>query len=562
MAYLDLDKIINISWGGGWTYPDGTPYPVLNQSIWLFNKPNAWDTDSQGWFGLLNSSNNDINAENQNFQDQFALSIMQWTWPLSSRVKSYDFSTNISTIDGGRVVAGLYLKPETVSQNILRFNSTNPWEITTATICSNSVPMVNLTYDKWYIATSPSWNKFLVYWTKNVWEWWDSYIYSIPLDLNLNVSWVAIQRVVENQENGNSKFNATNVIAAIWEYVRVITNWWDLTSNTSAVSKWQIYSIADDWTLTIVDSQTFASGSTPYNTSDWWNHIYGVVWSYTDWATCWVRNQITIRGRETNGTYHWVNIWKYIKVDLTNTWTFTYTDITWLPSEISVDARGVPVYYDWTNDLIYWIYSTKDIYSIDNSGTIVNVWQAFDWEAFYSSVNLSWSISKLTDHTNRVTANDSLLDIFWENADWTRTILYKNIINAYEIDWSITSDAWYKSLFINNDANNSTISLNDNLWITLNVNSSPINREIKGWINFSSWKIEFTDFSALPTLNSPSVELELSTTNVNSRDIKMWFNLTWWDYSAPTGSNDLSWNATTAWSAWSNATYLNLTLST
>lgn len=57
MAMLDLDKIINITtWGGGGggIYPWGdnpVPYPVVQQKIGVFNKPNAWDVDSNGLSG-------------------------------------------------------------------------------------------------------------------------------------------------------------------------------------------------------------------------------------------------------------------------------------------------------------------------------------------------------------------------------------------------------------------------------------------------------------------------------------------------------------------------------
>ena len=79
-------------------------------------------------------------------------------------------------------------------------------------------------------------------------------------------------------------------------------------------------------------------------------------------------------------------------------------------------------------------------------------------------------------------------------------------------------------------------------------------------MNHTYANIQFIDFSAVPALASADVEIELSTTNPNNRDIKMWFNLTGGNYTAPTGSNNLSWNQTTPRTSWTDSTYLNLTL--
>jgi hypothetical protein len=57
----------------------------------------------------------------------------------------------------------------------------------------------------------------------------------------------------------------------------------------------------------------------------------------------------------------------------------------------------------------------------------------------------------------------------------------------------------------------------------------------------------------------------LSTLNTTARNLKLWFGITGWNYATPTlpSNNGMSaGNATTARTAWSDASYIDLTLST
>jgi hypothetical protein len=105
-------------------YPNGddpAPYPVLAQSVGIFNKPDAWDVDSNGWFGLLNNSNNAINAQNNNWNTQMAVAVDSGIGSLSTHVKSFDFSTTIAQIDNGQIKWSLF-KNTTSYNNIITLN--------------------------------------------------------------------------------------------------------------------------------------------------------------------------------------------------------------------------------------------------------------------------------------------------------------------------------------------------------------------------------------------------------------------------------------------------------
>jgi len=99
MAYVDLDKVINVTTGGGGVYPGDIPYPILWYELWLFAAKDV--SVSSDWnFWLMKSTNEAIISSNITYR-----SVMNGLSSLSesTTVKSFDFSTNIKSITGGRI---------------------------------------------------------------------------------------------------------------------------------------------------------------------------------------------------------------------------------------------------------------------------------------------------------------------------------------------------------------------------------------------------------------------------------------------------------------------------
>lgn len=513
MAYVDLDKIINVSGWGGSVYPGGddpAPYPVLTQSIGIFNKPDARDGDSNGWFGLLNNSNNAINAQNNNWNTQMAVATAIWTGALSTHVKSFDFSTTIAQIDSGKIKWALF-KNTTVYDTLVTFNE---WTKKLKKISPSAVQITGQT--AWsHIITSWG-NRFLLAWG-NI----------FPLDADNNVTWAATGTY-------------------LWQVVSTVGN----TVRTLQVSlpsindvTWHIYTIDATWVATEINNVlVYDWSSTAYGTSvRWWYQLdnticHTLIWHYT--GTGWDQDLL----------------WEYITIDLTNTTTFTFTVISdWRMPYNLYGSWTNHVWYDWVG-LIFAASDTfwNTLIRRATSAWVENLW-TYHGEA---SMWKTWSLTYWTDKTTTISASSTKLNILWTNVGW-ENIAPAWISWLYEMTWALSQDDCLIWAIISD----SYIPFweDDPLEITINW------IDITGYDNaiFVAWANKTVTLTT-KTIWDVYIDAKISTPNFGGRDLCIALWATWWTYATPTlpANNGMtSGSATTPRVAGTDASYINLTLS-
>lgn len=512
MAYVDLDKVINVNWGGGWIYPD-VPYPVLNQRIGIFNKPDARDTDSNGWFGLLGNSVAGICQQNYNFNQQIALAVDSWVGALSTRVKSYDFSTDIDKIDGGAIKWGIFSR----GTNFFNINETSK-KIKDVYSADQTISLSSST-KKWFIVTSWG-NRFLL-----------TALNSYSLDSNNII-----------QSSTPTWTYLWQVLAVVWNTVWTTSIDTDVTTNTLV---WRIYTVDSAWSFTLIDSQVmvtqnFASWSYPkiYNKEQcqWDNTIAYIVYNFL--ANFW-------------GMWYLWKAWA-LSVDLSNTWTFTSTSVYQDTSWTTIGATLAPVCWydtwvlyvgDWDVYRITWAWKSASLWTY--VGTINDI---------SSKAN---SVSLLTTLTDNIITQSTKLTIKWTDVWWDSiTTIYDKVCFVYEPTGTQSQDDSFVGIL----TNLTTIWETDTL--TLSINSTLVETIENVLYNNWYWKT-FT----LPQiiLGTPAVEVQLDYANTLGNDLKLWIGITGWTYATPTlpANNGMSaWNQTTARTAGSDASYIDLTLST
>lgn len=522
MAYVDLDKIINVTWwGGGWVYPD-VPYPVLSQRIGIFNKPDAWDTDSNGWFGLLWNSVNGICGQNYNFNAQMAIAMDTGIGLLSTRVKSYDFSTDIYKIDSGILKRALF--EPTYKDKCFDIDDAT-WEITAMEESLNTTTIItwSLPSQKWYIATSAWGNKFLIYQKELTWETpvtWT--IASVPLDADNNIIAGTINTATKTLWSDPN----LAVIAVKWQYIWCVCgtfNSWD--------PQWMIYTISDAWVMTEV-AWSSASVITSRTTSG--SKYFDTVGSYISWDNCYVliKNWAWLNHRTSQA-----------RIDLSNTTIFTasdkYTNQVFDFSNVGFDGSNI-LYTNWST--LYsitsgWVITT--LYTaIDNAGIIRFRNSAIVYQDEQSNflVKSNWCTNYKTKSWLGGTYTHMILAYEMtgtnEESDITALVKIYSLYGAsYAVDWLE---------FLVNWSTPTTIA-NSCLW---------------KYCTMLLWNV---------VLATPSIELAISLTNTLWRDLKLWIGITWWTYATPTlpSNNGMAtWSATTARTAGSDASYIDLTLST
>lgn len=509
MAYVDLDKIINVTgWGGGTIYPD-VPYPVLNQRIGIFNKPNARDTDSNGWFGLLGNSAAGICQQNYNFNQQIAIAVDSWVSALSTRIKSYDFSTDIDKIDGGAIKWGIFSR----GTNFFNINETSKKVKDISTPDSDlSISLWSSTKKSWIVT---SWgNRFLLTWGN---------IFPIDADnklLSATPTWTYLWEI----------------LAVVWSHIRTIWFdswlWWYFQSVL-----WTLYSINSSWVSSSVStiSLTWSGG---------WFHVENRIWVWYQQSNTIAYYLVQIN---TNSWEHTWWEWYYKSVDLTNTTTFTTTTIydTWYFSNTIRDI----CWYDWT-----WLLflDGTDIKRITWAWVSASLW-TYLWTTNDICAKTS-SLALLTDSSWNISTQSTKLNILWTDVWWDSvSSIYDNVSFLYEPTGTLSQDDSFVGIL----TNLTTIWETDTL--TLSINSTLVETIENVLYNNWYWKT-FT----LPQiiLGTSAVEVQLDYVNTLGNDLKLWFGITGWTYATPTSNNGMSGNQTTARTAGSDASYIDLTLST
>lgn len=539
MSYVDLDKVINVTgWGGGTVYPD-VPYPVLNQRIGIFSKPNAWDTDSNGWFGLLNSDVSSICSQNYNFNQQIAVAVDSGVSALSTRVKSYDFSIDIDKVDSGQVLFWLMHAPSlntfSIDESLKVIDS---WYISWQNISANKYNR------KAFIITSGA-NRYLLL---STWPTIEVY----PVDVNNKITWASVESITYSY-SGTYATEWIMPIAVVGNYIRCVDNSHISSSNTADVhSEWLLFSIASNGAATLIDNKSLLSQNS------WWNSTHSIWFNSASYqydnTICYLFVHDGV-----NGLSSWIrDADLYCSIDLTNTSTFTLTTIytTSTFSGWSLNDRDlIAGWYDGTGMLVV---NGTSIYRRTATGKSASLW-TYIWTQ-YDQISKKNTLTYYTVGANNISTNATYMNILGSYIWWdTLSAVYNNMVFVYEPLSAQSEDDSFVCCMTN------LTPFAD--WDSVDVN---INSTFNNTYDLSN-KL-YNQYSVvgkvIPLLTQaiavPSVEIEVVYTNTLWNDLKLWFWITWWTYATPTlpSNNWLSGNATTARTAGSSASYIDLTLST
>ena len=498
MAYVDLDKIINIESGGWVVYPSGddpAPYPVLTQSIGIFNKPDAWDWDSNGWFWLLNNTNNAINAQNNNWNTQMALAVESWVGALSSRIKSFDFSADIKQIDSGQIKYGIF--QESVTQNI-NINTVNK----TMEFAAKQDIIVNS--DIW-VATV-DWVRYGIVWNK---------VYTIDSNNKLWTLLTTIEWLSGNDSTGTIK-------GVVWDKIGIL---W------SSGGYWRMRTVQLlPWWATFTELWK-SSGSYPDRAFQWsyqyWDKVY--AYFYNTWSSnssmFVVEYDLITYTSATN--YLWHNTQYYGKVSIWFDGTNHYS--MWNRSQ------DFQVWWRWlrnlnTNDFVVWwgdrgnvLYQgdpTKLINRDTNISFKSNDFVNILWTNYQTIGNIT--IYKILEPTWANIQDDAIVGIILAPnikfySDWQSAQL--------KINWQVVAN--YSDMLITTDIYSTTLPI-------LQINSPYIEVELSKigdlWV---SQKLAL--WATWGTYDTPTL---------------------------PVNNGMSSGDATTPRVPWGDASYINLTLST
>lgn len=608
MAMLDLDKVINItSWGGGgglypgWDMP--VPYPIVQQKLGLFNKPNAWDTDSNGWFGLLGSSNNAINSQNQNFNTQMAVAPVSGTGALSTRVKSYDFSSTIEKVDGW-VIKYWAFSNDAVSNIYNQSDFAWPFSLSTFDINNNeiashtnsdSISFNTTAYIWWSIPDNST------YWLQASRKIWkistNDWIYYAHIDNGLNNSNVYNTLNLYKEVAGEISTTATISHAItyststwyerrwaaeiIWVHTDKIYVW---IAGSSDSSDWKaevrviLYEIDLSMSINELDNIriwfTQAATGDGVRDSNWWISSYisnGFIYMMAFWrASIFYSNRIrAMYAALAKITLDWNNIISH---------TIIYDEHATAYDDI---RPSVPMawqffwyrnwYFDETSQKYYYIWETNKIYEVDSWGIVdtTDVYYMTDW-AYYS---LYSDVTKLSIGTDNVWLNNNILKIWGVDANglfgslreksW---ILFSPNASSYQDDWVVWFVLW--TVTQTDDAPDEVISklkINwvDVVWSEAILFPAQTGNRINALPILNQTQLKSINIQQ-QTINNPSVEVELYSDNNRGFDYKLALGVTGWNYAVPTlpANNGLTGNATTPWATTANATYIDLSLTT
>lgn len=516
MAYVDLDKVINVgSWGGGGIYPD-VPYPVLAQRIAIFNKPNARDTDSNGWFGLMWNSVNGICWQNYNFNQQIALAVDSGVAALATRVKSYDFSTNIDKLDVGQIKFWLMTR----GTKFFSINqSTKKIEDVYMSALDQTLTFNSNSKRSWIVT---SWgNRFMLVWkTAANWVNWTHTITDVfPIDANNRIT------------------SYTPVDTFNWHVIAIVSNYiWTAYNNNdnfwSGKTNGKLFSINSSWATTEISSVNLRTWAYYFN-------LNFASYQQDNTVAHFIQTQ-----RDTGPNYNF----KYLTIDLTNTSTFTFTSVYTVWSNIAY-VRGV-WWYDWSWFLMvswtnvkrvtaWWISASLWTYCVSANDTMA----------------INSDLSYFTSLGDTICTNSTAFNILGTIPTGIVTAMYNNMSFVFEPTAALSQDDSFVGVMTNYAVIGSTDPVVSEVnWVQNNIIDN-------GIYTNDYWIIMPVTVQSL--VNS-YVDLELSIANTLWNDLNLWIGITGGTYATPTlpSNNWLSGSSTTARTAGTDSSYINLTLST
>ncbi len=220
----------------------------------------------------------------------------------------------------------------------------------------------------------------------------------------------------------------------------------------------------------------------------------------------------------------------------------------------------------------WWVYSK--IWAVVElaDGTYVSIygWQTWEFGTSTFSFDVKEDVNYVyiksivgaesdTTRIDKVTWTTSVVAISWTDILLTDIKSWTDLLNNYESPL-VTDWVWYKyvidwswSLLIK------PTDFVDN-WLSIDLEINWVVADTitiaADWPAVTNWTISLLD----ETVWASNIVLDLKTDATHLGYTKYGFWLTGWDYTAPTGTNDASWDWTSGRDVWANWSYLNIEL--
>lgn len=589
-------------------------YQAFTWRMLLFNMPNAFSYSSgpvkysqwKFWIWDVGSRH----AQNNSWNSQYAASVISWTGGLTAYAKSFDFATNISRIEAGRVKVWAYMDNTFhnaflwTPKSIFNVNETVNGLDLVKSMAAFPSSMADKRNQKSYVATSPNGTKYMI-------VWGEGSIRSFVLGATNYDVWSATPNGTYSftsfpwtpTGNGGSWLNFANVVAAKGQYVWVAcvdtfldatTPPWNYDAAASGLIRGYLFSIDNTGAFTLVGSALTISAQLTQSTTGWsWHSTSGARYyacgSYVKNNTSYCYADYYVYFRDSYGATYpkgTVSIQIYFTVDLTNVTTFTGTAVNsrninegWNNGTANTAAWNtstgeVPVGFNSTNSYMYFILTNGQIWYNTGGG--------FNNTALTSAAGAN-------DNMIRYRKTPTLMSTAWSNYNFNNAKT-GFVIKGVALTWTITNSGlqtiWVYEMTGTNEEDDSAAFKGIMLDGTSINNYSAITEDVSLYINDVLAETQAHTYAAaylgaintaLPTftqgnrtfttnltvanpLNSVNFELKITVTNSASRNMKLWFWLTGWTYATPTWTNDASWNSTSGWVVWTNGSYIDIAI--
>lgn len=536
------------SWSSGWA---GAAW-YLNTIDWLYNiysarlialnKYNARNDgadNSQAHWWMADIPDRYTQAANWN--TDYSLSTVSGAGALSLITRTYNFTSNFTQIDQALVRFGLFDEAANVVDACITIDDATS-NINWYTISTRTWTVLDGKQNKWYIATSGG-NRFLITSLDNV-------LYSIPLDASNNViTWTINTYTAANIAPATSTSKIT-CVAAKDQYIWAIQP----GAYSGNAAFWgRLLSIDSAWVFTSISAVNIINWSTTALSSN----SGRISWSYVVNNVCYFYHMSANR---TNST--WTARITFNSIDLTNTWTFTFTsiynqDLTQASTDdvIYPNTATTPPTTLWENR-----HRTNAVwYDWSNMNVVINdkVWRVtWSWLIFLGTpITTQWYIrftntaTELLDGTNNFYSNYGNNSAIYKGkqyynytANWFDSCIFAMRMTGSNNE----DDATALAKIICTDA----VMASDGLDINLNTVSYDTGCNMIGGAGAILISQE--------VLSANHVKLELDFANSNARTKRMWFGIYGWSYNAP-----IAWNgfggSSAAWATVdANGSFINL----
>ena len=516
-------------WGGLANYVDTIDwsYNVYSARLIQLNIPDAWNdwtntSQARRWLANIPARH----GQNSVRDSAYAVSTVSWDGSLDLYSITNSFLSPIDEIGAMRLKFGVYI--DGIAQVTLNEDESKIWDV-----------------GVWvsdYIWQEQNQKTFII-------NSWGNYF--IPVVIGTNIQTFACDSdgittsdtAADTEAIGWTSNRVWNVVAGKDDYFWVLRGVTNPAWNNISLF-WWLFQIDSAWQITQVWSRT--------SIHDVSMSMFGAqnrrfIASYIENNTCYFVYMLWLQDRSLR--------WRGT-IDLSNTWAFMHTlesstSSSWqwfgFPNDQNAMADGVLAK---SGDDLYFVARNNAIYTMD----ISSPWDPSS--AWTSYLNYNSSLRDKTDLAN-------LTSSIWQSYHvWDRfhiddnEVMGQNIwvswsLRIYEITGSNTeSDA----SALKNIMFNATSALWDNLALELRINWTLIDTiDSRIWTAIT---YEKTDIN----IGENNIKIHLQTINPDSIKHKIWLWLTWGTYAAPTGTNDLTWDATDGSNVGSDGSFMDITI--